>query len=363
MNSSIILVNQPEKSRYIIKSLEKIKPFFLIVIGTTETSKIPGISAAGKNPEITDYTPAADVELLTYGRVKSMDSIPVTPEGIPTPAIITMSAICLSRIPFLVVMAGAKVMPKTPYVDLGGSPGSDIRSGNALKDVEEVFERAKILGEEISSTAGYVIIGESVPGGTTTALATLLAMGVDAIGKVSSSLPKNPHELKKKVALTALNNAKIRLGDCRDDPLGAMEKVGDPTMPAMTGIALGASKNGLVVLAGGTQMATVVAALKVINKGSLEKVIIGTTRWIAEDRSSNIKALMDEIYSLPILAINLDFSSSKYPGLRSYEEGVVKEGVGAGGMSIASILYSGHTLTSRDLLNNIEENYGKLVKG
>ena len=41
-----------------------------------------------------------------------------------------------------------------------------------------------------------IVVGESIPGGTTTALAVLRALGIDARFKVSSSMPENPHNLK-----------------------------------------------------------------------------------------------------------------------------------------------------------------------
>ena len=42
-----------------------------------------------------------------------------------------------------------------------------------------------------------------------------------------------------------------------------------------------------------------------------------------------------------MLAANLDFSNSRHAGLRAYEQWLVKEGVGAGGMCIAALLASG----------------------
>jgi NaMN:DMB phosphoribosyltransferase len=39
-----------------------------------------------------------------------------------------------------------------------------------------------------------------------------------------------------------------------------------------------------------------------------------------------------------VLAANLDFSNSRHAGLRAYEQWLVKEGVGAGGLCIAALL-------------------------
>ena len=157
----------------------------------------------------------------------------MTPEGIPTPALITMSALKLADIPSLVVSAGLKIKPYVPFLDVGGKPGRDIRTGRALDNAEEVMNRAKIAGENLSKTADYLVIGESIPGGTTTALGVLLAMGIDAKGKVSSSMPDNPHELKIKTVEEGLKASGAKFGDYAQDPIKAVSSVGDPMIPAL----------------------------------------------------------------------------------------------------------------------------------
>ncbi len=64
-------------------------PLFVCVISFTETSTIPGITAAGANRDFVKYTPAADAEFLYYGFCKCIDKVPITPDGNPTPALIT----------------------------------------------------------------------------------------------------------------------------------------------------------------------------------------------------------------------------------------------------------------------------------
>ena len=49
-------------------------PVFIVTIGTTETSKIPGISGAGATPELTVYTPAADAEFMVLGEVRCTET-------------------------------------------------------------------------------------------------------------------------------------------------------------------------------------------------------------------------------------------------------------------------------------------------
>ena len=357
----IILSNNQTQGKEIIDQLKGKKPFFSCVVGVTETAKIDGISAAGANPEITDYTPPADMELLYFGKCKCIPGVPVTPDGIPTPALITLSALRLTDIPTLVVNAGLKIKPHVPFVDVGGCPGKDIRTANAVENAQEVMERAKIVGETLSKTVDYLVVGESIPGGTTTALSVLLALGVDAKGKVSSSMPLNPHDLKIKTAQAGLRAASIAEGQYKNDPMAAVSTVGDPMQPAAAGLIIGAAKKVPVIMAGGTQMAAVLAVVNASNPEVLENVAIGTTKWIVNDETSDINGLVSKIADVPVLAADLDFGKSKYEGLHAYEKGVVKEGVGCGGTSIAAMLQSEGKITKDVLLKEIEENYKALV--
>lgn len=357
----IIYAHNETKSKALVDKLQGKNPFYSCVIGVTETAKIQGISAAGANPEITDYTPPADVELLHLGKCKCIPGVPVTPEGIPTPALITMSALKLADIPTLVVSAGLRIKPQIPFVDLGGKPGKDIRTGKALKNAQEVMDRAKIFGENLSKTVDYLVVGESIPGGTTTALSVLLAMGVDAKGKVSSSMPLNPHELKTKTAEAALKAAGVKFGEFIDDPVKAVSCVGDPMQPAVAGLVLGAAKNVPVIMAGGTQMAAVLAVVTASNPTVLDNVTIGTTRWIIQDETADLKGLVAQITDVAVLAGDLDFNNTTLDGLKAYEQGVVKEGVGCGGATIAAMLKSKGEITKNVLLQEIEDNYKVLV--
>ena len=60
-----------------------------------------------------------------------------------------MSALHLADIPVLIASGGVKVKPQIPFLDFGGNPGRDIRSGNAVDNVAEVIERAKIAGQQL----------------------------------------------------------------------------------------------------------------------------------------------------------------------------------------------------------------------
>ena len=361
MEGIINIGNQKRISKFTSKIHGK-KPLFICIIGNTETGKIPGISAAGANPSITDYTPAADVEYLLYGKCKSLDGVPITPDGIPTPALITKTSLNLASIPIMIAAGGLRITPKAPYIEFGGKPGGNISTGQAVDNVIKVFENAKIFGQNLSKIVDYLVIGESIAGGTTTALGVLTAMGYDAADKISSSLPINPLELKINIVNSGLKNKNLKQGDLQDKPFDAIKILGDPIQPIYAGLVIGAAKKIPIILAGGTQMAAIIAIINSIEPKALENVAIGTTRWIISDNQSNLKAIIDQINpDIPILAANLNFSQMKYNGLRAYEHSVVKEGVGAGGSAIASILSTKGIITIDQIHRKVEDNYKKIL--
>ncbi len=358
---SILYAYMPEKGEVFVRNIEKSNVLAIYVIGSTLTSTIPGISVAGANPEATLYTPTGDVEYLFYGKVVSFDVIPTTPDGIPTPAVITRASLELLKIPFFVVNAGCYVKPKIPFIDINGVVGNNIKTGNAMRydDAIRIYENSKLIGEKFGKLVNIILIGESIPGGTTTTLAFLLSLGYDAKYKISSASANNPHDLKIKVVEEGLRNANLSVEEARNDPLKAASKVGDPVMIAMAGLAEGAMKSGAnILLAGGTQMSSVIALLKHKNV-NLYKIAIGTTKWIISDRNSDIIGLVSQIEKVPIIATTLDFSKSEFYGLKAYENGYVKEGVGAGGTAI--IAQVKHKLDSNELAKKVEDEYKKLI--
>lgn len=357
----ILIANNQLKGEAFLDEIDGKNPLFIATIATTETGKIPGLSAAGANPDFTDFTPPADAELLLLGKCKSIQGVPITPDGIPTPALITLSALRLADIPVVIANAGVKVKPQVPYIELGGNSGRDIRTGDSVDNVEEVIERAKTAGEQLAKTSDYLVIGESIPGGTTTALGLLTALGVNAEGKVSSTLPENPHSLKVDVVKTGLKTAGEKFGSLADNPIKAVSCVGDPMMPALAGLVIGAARQVPVLMAGGTQMTAVLALINALNPEALCNVAIGTTRWVTSDTSSDIKGIVTQFCDVPILAADLNFGTSRFPGLSIYETGLVKEGVGAGGACIAAIAKMGDAVNKDLLLKAIERNYSVLM--
>jgi NaMN:DMB phosphoribosyltransferase len=72
---------------------------------------------------------------------------------------------------------------------------------------------------------------------------------------------------------------------------------------------------------------------------ALERVVLGTTRWVLNDPAADVAGLTADVSpDLPLLAVNLDFSASRHAPLRAYERCLVKEGVGAGGACLAALL-------------------------
>ena len=309
------------------------RPLFLCIIANTDTGKIPGISAAGTSPELTDFTPGADAELVETNRIITMPELPEAPGGSPTPAIVTKAALNLSGIPSLFVASGLAKKPAIPYVEMGGSPGDDIRNKRALDDVNGIYERASILGKKLGALSDCVFIGESIAGGTTTALAVLKAIGYD--GKVSSSFATNPVELKLKVIEEAFNRAQISDGSLKGDPFGAIAEVGDPMMPCALGLMRGL-KDSKVILAGGTQMAAILAMANAIQiKGDIS---IATTKYIVEDKSANFVEIVESL-GVPYYYSDPGLEKSKFPFVQIYAQGYVKEGVGMGAAALAASLY------------------------
>jgi len=348
---SITCYGNKQNAENFINSLERKRFTFSLVISYTETCEIPGITIAGADKEFLKFTSPADAEYLSYGKCKCIDSIPMSPDGKPTPALLTKVALNTSKIPHFVINAGSKIAPDVPSFDSELPIGKNISESSALTldDVRNAVEFGKIIGKSISKVTDCLVIGESIPGGTTTALATLRGLGIEA--SVSSSMPKNPIEIKNNVVSSALKRKKS------DDAFEIVAELGDPMIPVCAGMLSTASKNCRVILAGGTQMTAVLAFAK---KVGYEKnnTAIGCTSYIIDDKEALFLETVKQIDDIAVLAIDPMLSDSQFHGLRSYSEGFVKEGAGAGGSLIASVLKTGRS--SQRLLELIEKEYQRI---
>jgi uncharacterized protein (TIGR00303 family) len=355
MYEDLIFVSQERRGKRIIEKIWGKTPLFVCVIANSEVGKIKGISAAGANPNITDFTPPADVELVELGKCKCIDGVPVTPEGIPTPAIITRASLNMANIPFLTINAGLNILPQIPFVDVGGKAGGDIRKKQGVINPQESFERTRIVGKNLSKLCDYLVVGESIAGGTTTALGVLIGLGYNAFGKVSSSIPNNPHTLKEEVVKQALEKLSDR------NVFSVIRETGDPMIPVHAGICVGAAKKIPVLMAGGTQMAAVLAIIKELEKGVMNNLVIVTTSWIINDKTSDLPGLINEIFPIPIMATKLSFADSKCDGLQAYEKGFVREGVGAGGAAVVAYIKTKGKINSVKIFKETEKIYRGLL--
>jgi uncharacterized protein (TIGR00303 family) len=333
------------------------KPMFLCILSSTKTAHIPKLSAAGKTAELTDYTPAGDAELMETGNIISVPVLPMTPPyDTPTPAIMTRSALKLTDVPYHFVNSGLIATPDVPYIDLKANPGEDIREPIAVRDVQGIYERAKLLARRLRNQVDHVIIGESIPGGTTTAMGVLTALGYD--GNVSSSADENPLELKKQVVEEGMKASGLTFGCLRNDPMKAIACMGDPMMPAVVGLVAGFQKTEInVVLAGGTQMVAVYALIKHLGFDT-EKIAIATTRYVVEDKSAHFIELTRNLGVPVVYVADPGFGKSILKGLHRYETGTIKEGAGAGGAMYLAGLFG----ITQDQFRAEVENVCKLLK-
>ena len=378
-------------------------PVFACILGFTATGLIPGISAAGTTPESRQCTCIADAEFLYNGpQPQPKYPLPPLSAGV-SPVVISRAMVAAHAIPVYLFNAGLPQPPSVPAIDLGGAPARCLTRENALAlaTVKHLLEQGVIWGQRLATTVsdGYLILSECVVGGTTTALSVLTGLGYSAAGKVNSSHPKCNHDQKWAVVQAGLHRAGIidfEMGMVGEkspnhlkfertksgpvwerinlpqnpkliDPLHLIAAVGDPMQVVVAGMAIAASQMCGVLLAGGTQMLAVYALMQAIAKcvrqapkagaqmpetigastsayqfvpeWKPEQVVVGTTRWVAQDSTGDTVGLAKAIGSVPLLATELSFATSRYAQLRAYEQGYVKEGVGAGGAAIAAHLY------------------------
>tara|TARA_B100000941_G_scaffold277132_1_gene240375 strand:- start:2202 stop:3359 length:1158 start_codon:yes stop_codon:yes gene_type:complete len=319
--------------------------FYLIIAGT-DTSQIQGISAAGINSKARRTTALADAELLLFGpSVSHKYKLPFLRAGV-TPALISYvcsKLICANPI---VVPIGLKEKPYFSHLtveDYLVGPAKCLTTGNSMSKerVLSLYEKGLEIGK---SSKQPIFISESVPGGTTTAQAVMEAFGLNVNYLIGSSLLNAPRKLKTKVIKTGLSNSNLKNNF---DSIDVLSSVGDPFQAFSMGLLIGARlANQSVVLSGGSQMlAVILLALEFIESKDkqefIDLVFIATTGWLASDKAlSDLLDLIADKHKVNLLGLAspLNFKSSKHKELRDYEIGYVKEGVGAGGMSILAHL-------------------------
>jgi uncharacterized protein (TIGR00303 family) len=320
------------------------RPSFACVLGFTETGLIPGISAAGATPEDRRFTAIADAEFLING-VTPYPKYPLPPliKGV-SPVFISRAIIEALKLPVSLFNAGLPQSLIVPHIDLKGTPARCVSTGQALSldTVKALFRQGQDWGAKLAQESnGYLIISECVVGGTTTALAVLTGLGIPAMGKVNSSHPACNHAQKQQIVQQGLKFLQSQPESL--DPLMVVAAVGDPMQIVVAGMAMVASQTRGVMLAGGTQMLAVYALMQRLSASyqlpwQPSQVVVGTTRWVAEDLTGDTVGLAEAIGNCTLMGTRLSFAEARYPQLQAYEAGFVKEGVGAGGCAIASSL-------------------------
>lgn len=308
------------------------KPLFCSILANTLLSRVPGISGAGPSPEKTLFTPILDAELVARGEITSMPVRSDTPTGCPTPASITRAMMQLCGIVPFFINAGLTYRPTIPCFDVYGEPGNDPRFMDAVPRAMELYQAGQWLGDAFSRVSDLLVVGECVPGGTTTALCVLRALGYPA--KVSSSYVKNPVLLKDSVWQDVAKRMAGKEG--KASPVDILKYTGDPMMPVCAGMVSTFSQR--LVLAGGTQMLAVAAVTRAMG---LRVPTIATTVYVRDDPSANFDEIAGCI-GVPVMYVDPEFGDLGHSGLARYCIGEVKEGMGAGGaMFLAYVM--GHT--------------------
>ena len=121
------------------------QPFFVLVCSSTELSEIEGVSAAGADSEAQRLTPSLDAEFIALGKTKSAESLPVSPEGIVSPAIISKACLNLLDAEIRIVNAGTfkpiKGLDDKNYFDLALEPSKNFSQEDAFSfdECESIF--------------------------------------------------------------------------------------------------------------------------------------------------------------------------------------------------------------------------------
>ena len=325
-------------------------PDLMLVLASTRTAEQPGISAAGCTAAARRTTALADAELLLKGpSVPPLWCLPPLPAGV-SPALISWVVCELLGLDPQVAALGLPMPPQFPHLrfeDPRLGPAGCVSSGCAMQAerVQHLLDRGRRLGRRLRRP---LLLAECVPGGTTTALAVLTGLGLPVQALVSGSALHPPMALKQRLVSEGLSRLSCQPHLDVQDLLSA---VGDPFQALATGLLIGVlDSEQPVLLAGGSQMAAVLAlalhALPADRRQQLcDRVLIGTTAWLAAERlqaaspASSLMTLLSNLeqhysVSLQAYAAGLRFSASRHSRLRDFEQGHVKEGVGAGGLAL-----------------------------
>ncbi|MGB7402199.1 MAG: nicotinate-nucleotide--dimethylbenzimidazole phosphoribosyltransferase [Arcobacter sp.] len=334
------------------------KATFMLSLSNTQTVNIAGLTQAGIPGKI-HLTPTLDSEFLCTGELRSLGEIATTPSGVPTPALITRAVHLLKPYSNIELLdLGLEVFPQVDYFkthSFGISPSKSIAL-DAKIDALDIFQKGLAFGQTYECKDDYIILAESVPSGTTTARATCQSLDYDCKEFFSSSFKTAPSNIREETVKNALEHVRSD-----DDIFAKLGRVSDNMQIFNAGFILGLNNKIKVVLAGGTQMASVLLIVNSILRtmgGEFEtsNLALCTTKWIQEDDKSDIKALIELLdFKIDAYYVDFDFSLSSHPALKLYDEGEAKEGVGAGGALMYGLL---NGLSKADITKQVESFLG-----
>ena len=328
------------------------KADFLLAASVTKTCEIDGITQAGIPGQI-PLTPTLDAEYIANEQIFSLKEVPKTHTGIPTPAIITRAVSNISRFSSIEILnLGLETKPQNTVIyDFDILPSKSIADGAGI-DAKEIFIKGMEFGESYELKGSYLILAESTPSGTTTAAASVLALGYDCKDDFASSFANVPNSIKDDTINKALSLI--------DSDMSSFEKlsiVSDNMLIFCAGFLVEASRRFNIVLAGGTQMAAcllIADKLKedVLKRVKHENITLATTKWLAKDKNSNIKNILSQLsYTPHAVYTDFSFENTSIDILKKYDNGDVKEGAGLGG---ALAFANANNITNEELLQQIE---------
>lgn len=289
--------------------------------------------------EIETIAPCIDAELISDEKVHSVTELSdILNEHIP--ALITRAVHNLNAFSSIEILnLGLESSPQNSTLHNFDIMASGSISDGVNIDAKEVFLKGMDFGKSYELKGSYLILGESIPCGTTTAYASALALGYDLKDDFSSSFLELPNNLKE-----MSNFEKLSL-------------VSDNMLLFCAGFILEASRRFHVVLAGGTQMAACLLIADAIREDLLmrvksDNISFATTSWLVNDKNSNISNILSKLsYKPHAMYTTFSFENAEIPVLKKYNGGEVKDGVGAG----ATLAYATqNNIENDEILQNIE---------
>jgi len=331
------------------------KATFLLALSNTKTNEIPNLIQTTSS-ELNHLISTINSEFLCLGEVRSIQDDKNYLKYVQTSALITRAVHTLNPYSNIEILnLGLQVKPKLSYFktyDFDMKESRRIDDGANINALE-VFQKAITFAQKFECKDDYIILGESVLAGTTTAKATALALGYDVQDKFSSSFSNESNDIKQSTITKALSRI-----NKNDDVFSILGKVSDNMLIFTAGFILGLNNKIPIILAGGTQMACVLLIVNSILKqmdGRIESsnLCLCTTTHKNDNKNSNLKSIINMCdFKVNSYYANFDFSLSNHPTLKLYNQDEVKDTTAAG----ASLVYGYlNGLTQEQITLRVEE--------